>query len=172
MTSLLFAGGIGFCLALGVLKFYSRFKQTKQCFLPLKSLAVSSLPVHSAPSPSLLSEPFRFGDLATLSSRVSEILKATRIIAETSSTVLIEGESGTGKERIAKLIHNYGCRSTQPFIAVHAAALPENLLEAELFGHEKGAYTGAHQQRKGRFELAHKGTIFWMKLRSCLLICK
>ena len=81
-------------------------------------------------------------------------------IARASSTVLISGESGTGKERMANVLHNYSQRSGKPFIKVNCAALPEGILESELFGHEKGAFTGAMAQRAGRFEMAHTGTIF------------
>jgi DNA-binding NtrC family response regulator len=81
-------------------------------------------------------------------------------IAPVNSTVLITGESGTGKERIARGIHALSPRKHKPFIAANVAALPETLLESELFGHEKGAFTGAAGQRKGYFELAHKGTLF------------
>jgi DNA-binding NtrC family response regulator len=81
-------------------------------------------------------------------------------IAPVNSTVLITGESGTGKERIARGIHALSPRKHKPFIAANVAALPENLLESELFGHEKGAFTGAVGQRKGYFELAHRGTLF------------
>jgi DNA-binding NtrC family response regulator len=81
-------------------------------------------------------------------------------IAPVNSTVLITGESGTGKERIARGIHALSPRKHRPFIAANVAALPETLLESELFGHEKGAFTGAVGQRKGYFELAHKGTLF------------
>jgi DNA-binding NtrC family response regulator len=81
-------------------------------------------------------------------------------MAPVSSTVLIEGESGTGKELVARAIHRLSPRRNRPFIAVNIGALPETLLESELFGHEKGAFTGAAERRLGRFELAHTGTIF------------
>jgi transcriptional regulator with GAF, ATPase, and Fis domain len=81
-------------------------------------------------------------------------------VAQTNSTVLIEGETGTGKEEVARAVHFASARKERPMIAVNCAALPENLLESELFGHEKGAFTSAVGQRKGRFELADGGTIF------------
>jgi DNA-binding NtrC family response regulator len=81
-------------------------------------------------------------------------------VAASDVTVLITGESGTGKELVARAIHKRSERRNEPFVTVNCCAIPENLLEAELFGHEKGAFTGAHQQRHGKFELAHQGTIF------------
>jgi DNA-binding NtrC family response regulator len=89
-----------------------------------------------------------------------ETLERIVQIAPVSSTVLVQGESGTGKERVARGIHALSQRRHRPFIATNVAALPETLLEAELFGHEKGAFTGAIGQRKGFFELAHRGTLF------------
>ena len=94
------------------------------------------------------------------SEAIREVLVKIEQIAPVSSTVLLEGESGTGKELVARAIHQLGPRRNKPFIAVNVGALPETLLESELFGHEKGAFTGAAERRLGRFELAHGGTIF------------
>ncbi|MGH9803116.1 MAG: sigma-54-dependent transcriptional regulator [Blastocatellia bacterium] len=88
------------------------------------------------------------------------VIDQARAVAETSATVLITGESGTGKEMLAKFIHNISPRARAPFIACNIAALPETLVESELFGHEKGAFTGAAIRRQGRFELADNGTMF------------
>ncbi|CAN5510436.1 sigma-54 dependent transcriptional regulator [soil metagenome] len=89
-----------------------------------------------------------------------KIYDQVRLIAPTKANVLVLGESGTGKEILAKAIHQVSQRARKPFIAVHCAALPESLLESELFGHERGAFTGAVSRRQGRFELAQGGTIF------------
>jgi DNA-binding NtrC family response regulator len=88
------------------------------------------------------------------------ILETIRKVAPTSATVMVYGESGTGKELVARAMHTMSARSTKPFISVSAGALPETLLESELFGYEKGAFTGAMQAKPGRFELANGGTIF------------
>jgi len=94
------------------------------------------------------------------SEAIREVLVKVEQIAPVTSTVLIEGESGTGKELVARAIHRLSPRRAKPFIAVNVGALPETLLESELFGHEKGAFTGAAERRIGRFELAHTGTLF------------
>lgn len=87
------------------------------------------------------------------------ILEVAEAVAKSDATVLVQGESGTGKELIARLIHSSSPRGSQPFVAVNCAALPSNLLESELFGHEKGSFTGALSRKIGKFELAHGGTI-------------
>ncbi|MCB9208159.1 MAG: sigma-54-dependent Fis family transcriptional regulator [Ignavibacteriales bacterium] len=94
------------------------------------------------------------------SEKLIEVIKLAERIADSESSVLIQGETGTGKELIAKLIHKKSSRSDGPFIKVNCAAINDNLLESELFGHEKGAFTGAVKSKKGRFELANNGTIF------------
>jgi DNA-binding NtrC family response regulator len=102
----------------------------------------------------------RLTGLIGQSEAIREVLVKVEQIAPVSSTVLVEGESGTGKELVARAIHRLGPRRAKPFIAVNVGALPETLLESELFGHEKGAFTGAAERRIGRFELAHTGTLF------------
>ena len=99
-------------------------------------------------------------DFIGQSSKIKQIYQLVKTIAPTSSTVLIEGESGTGKELIANSIYKYSKRNNEPFIKVNCAAIPNSLLESELFGHVKGAFTGAIKDKKGKFALAHKGTIY------------
>ncbi|MBM3836625.1 MAG: sigma-54-dependent Fis family transcriptional regulator [Verrucomicrobia bacterium] len=98
-------------------------------------------------------------ELLGKSKAMDQLRQLIRKIAQTQATVLIQGESGTGKELVARALHRLSPRSGAPFIKVNCAALPENLVESELFGHEKGAFTGALNKREGRFELAHGGTI-------------
>ncbi len=98
--------------------------------------------------------------LQSSSPAMQEVFRAIGRLAASSVTVLITGESGTGKELIAKALHTHSNRANGPFIALNAAAIPKDLLEAELFGHERGAFTGATQQRRGRFEEARNGTLF------------
>ncbi|MCB9947590.1 MAG: nif-specific transcriptional activator NifA [Rhodospirillaceae bacterium] len=94
------------------------------------------------------------------SQAMQEVYAQVHLVAPTKSTVMLRGESGTGKELIARAVHSLSPRTNGPFVKVNCAALPETLLESELFGHEKGAFTGATQDRKGRFEMAHGGTLF------------
>jgi DNA-binding NtrC family response regulator len=107
-----------------------------------------------------ITRQYRHSDVVTKNPRMEEILALAREIASLRSTVLIRGESGTGKELVARAIHYSGERADKPFITVSCAALSETLLESELFGYEKGAFTGAGAQSKGKFELADGGTIF------------
>ena len=93
------------------------------------------------------------------SEKMHQVMSLVVRVAKTDSTCLIEGESGTGKEVIADLIHGLSERNANPFVKVNCSAIPETLLESELFGHERGAFTGAYQRKVGKFELAHKGTI-------------
>jgi transcriptional regulator with GAF, ATPase, and Fis domain len=106
------------------------------------------------------SRPRKFEQLIGNSHALEAVLDGVRRVAPTSSTVLIQGETGTGKELIARAIHNVSPRCGRPFIKLNCAAIPLDLLESELFGHEKGAFTGAIAQKLGRFELADKGTLF------------
>ncbi len=100
------------------------------------------------------------GGIVARSAEMKRILYTAKRVAQTSANVLITGESGVGKDVIANLIHDMGPRSSGPFIAVNCGAIPENLMEAELFGYEEGAYTGAVKSKKGKFELADGGTLF------------
>jgi DNA-binding NtrC family response regulator len=107
-----------------------------------------------------LSDRYKLSGIISASKKMEEVLSLGARVAESKASVLIRGESGTGKELLAKAIHFASPRKDKPFIAVNCAALNENLLESELFGHEKGAFTGADKQRAGRFETADGGTLF------------
>ena len=102
----------------------------------------------------------KFHTLIGESLKMQEVYRLVERVLNTTATVLLTGERGTGKDRIARLLHDQGPRGNGPFIAVNCAALPEILLEAELFGDERGAFTGATQRKPGRFELAAGGTLF------------
>jgi formate hydrogenlyase transcriptional activator len=104
--------------------------------------------------------PRRFEQIIGSSPALEAVLEQVERVAPTDSTVLVQGETGTGKELIARAIHNLSSRCGRPFIKLNCAAIPFDLLESELFGHEKGAFTGAIAQKIGRFELADKGTLF------------
>jgi formate hydrogenlyase transcriptional activator len=102
----------------------------------------------------------RFEQILGMSPALEAVLEQVEQVAPTDSTVLIQGETGTGKELIARAVHNLSSRCGRPFIKLNCAAIPFDLLESELFGHEKGAFTGAIAQKIGRFEMADKGTLF------------
>jgi formate hydrogenlyase transcriptional activator len=101
-----------------------------------------------------------FGDIIGENAALRAILRQVETVATTESTVLIRGETGTGKELIARAMHDLSPRKARTFVKLNCAAIPTGLLESELFGHEKGAFTGAISQKAGRFELAHQGTLF------------
>ncbi len=114
----------------------------------------------SAVDSNLSESPVSWYGIVGNSNVMREMFSMIDQVADTEATVLLLGESGTGKELVAKAIHQRSSRASKPFVAVNCAALPESIIESELFGHEKGAYTGAFEQRKGRFEQANEGTLF------------
>ena len=107
-----------------------------------------------------LRDRYAFRNIIGNSAPIQQVYEQVAQVARTNTTVLIRGESGTGKEMIAHAIHYNSPRSKKPFIKVSCAALPESLIESELFGYERGAFTGAQARKKGRFELAEGGTLF------------
>ncbi|MBU0482929.1 MAG: sigma 54-interacting transcriptional regulator [Proteobacteria bacterium] len=107
-----------------------------------------------------LSGKYQFEHIVSNSSRMQEVFEMMHRVADSTATVLLRGQSGTGKTLIAKALHYNSKRAREPFVVVNCSALPETLLESELFGHEKGAFTGANMVKKGRFELAEGGTLF------------
>jgi two-component system response regulator HydG len=107
-----------------------------------------------------MAEAIRFENLVGRSEAMQELFVMIQDVAESDSPVLITGETGTGKELVAKAIHAKSARHNGPFIPINCGAFPEHLLESELFGHERGAFTGAHRAKKGRLDLAHHGTLF------------
>jgi DNA-binding NtrC family response regulator len=125
-----------------------------------KTLAFHRLHEENEQLKERLKERFSFSNIIGKSRVMQEMFSTLTLVAPSDATVLLNGESGTGKELVANALHENSSRKDSPFIKVNCAALNENLLESELFGHEKGAFTGANEQRKGRFELAHKGTLF------------
>jgi len=107
-----------------------------------------------------LENKYSFSNIIGNSNKMREVFQMISQVSRSNATVLIRGESGTGKELVANSIHYNSLRQQHPFVKINCAALPENLIESELFGHEKGSFTGALHQKKGKFELAHNGTIF------------
>src|SRR6516165_5190150 len=125
-----------------------------------RSLRQQTLEVENVSLRKQLDSKFGLENIVGESPAMKEIFEVVQQVAPTRATILIGGESGTGKELIAKAIHQLSPRAKQPFVAVHCAALSPTLLESELFGHEKGAFTGAYERRIGRFEQAQGGTLF------------
>jgi len=125
-----------------------------------KALEVRSLRIENQYLKESLEESHMYCDLIGRTPAMKKIMELIDMVAKTDSTILIHGESGTGKEIVAKAVHKMSKRANHPFIAINCAAIPENLLESELFGHERGAFTGASERRLGKFELADNGTIF------------
>jgi DNA-binding NtrC family response regulator len=123
--------------------------------LKTKTLEVEVKQLHER-----LDEKFSFDGILGHSQKLKDVLDRVKLVAPSRATVLIDGESGTGKELVAQAIHQSSPRARAPFIAVHCAALSENLLESEIFGHERGSFTGAMERRVGRFEAADGGTLF------------
>ena len=123
--------------------------------LKTKTLEVEVKQLHER-----LDDKFNFNGIIGHSGKLQEVIDRVKLVAPSKATILIDGESGTGKELIAQAIHQASPRARAPFIAVHCAALSENLLESEIFGHERGAFTGAMEKRVGRFEAADTGTLF------------
>ena len=125
-----------------------------------RALRTHKLEVENVSLRQQLDTKFGLENIVGESPVMQEVFEVVKQVAPTRATVLLSGESGTGKELVAKAIHQLSPRAQQPFVAVHCAALASTLLESELFGHEKGAFTGAHERRIGRFEQAQGGTLF------------
>jgi len=132
-----------------------RLEVLLQRALKTKTLEVEVKQLHER-----LDEKFSFEGIIGTSPKLHDVINRVKLVAPSRATILIDGESGTGKELIAQAIHQSSPRARAPFIAVHCAALSEGLLESELFGHERGAFTGASERRIGRFESADTGTLF------------
>ncbi len=125
-----------------------------------KELDVSRLREENRSLREALGQKYSHPNIVARSGKMQEVLATVERVAPTNSTVLLGGESGVGKDLIARAIHEKSRRASEPFIKINSTAIPENLLESELFGYEKGAFTGATTSKAGRFELADKGTLF------------
>src|SRR5476651_1625941 len=132
-----------------------RLEVLLQRALKTKTLEVEVKQLHER-----LDEKFNFEGILGNSAELKQVIDRVKLVAPSKATILIDGESGTGKELIAQAIHQVSPRARAPFVAVHCAALSESLLESEIFGHERGSFTGATERRIGRFEAADGGTLF------------
>ncbi len=117
-----------------------------------------------------LKEGYRFGGMLSKTPEMHRIFEIIRAVAPTDMTVSIEGETGTGKELLASAVHSHSSRRDKPFVTINCAGFPESLLESELFGYERGAFTGAFQSKAGKIELAHGGTLFLDEIESMSLV--
>lgn len=149
------------CVALGAYDFYSKPIDMEEVKVSIKrALYIQSLERENKRLLENLERAQEFREIISGCERMEEVLNIVRRVSTTDATVLIQGESGTGKELVARAIHYSSSRKDEPFVPVNCGAIPENLLESELFGHERGAFTDAHMQKKGKLELAQNGTVF------------
>jgi DNA-binding NtrC family response regulator len=148
-------------MKLGALDYLVKpFDPEELSLLVEKIVAQQALAHENAVLRQVLKREYRFRDLLSKAPSMQSVFELSRMAARSQSTILVQGESGTGKELLARAIHAESPRHEGPFVAVSCAALAETLLESELFGHERGAFTGAVVRRKGKFEAAHGGTLF------------
>jgi DNA-binding NtrC family response regulator len=148
-------------MKLGAFDYITKPFNLEEFYISIKrALDVSRLQEENVRLKKELRRKFGFSKIIGNSIQIQEVIKFIGKIADTDSTILVTGESGTGKELVAKTIHYNSSRSKKPFIPLNCAAIPKDILESELFGHEKGAFTGAINARIGRFELANHGTLF------------
>ncbi|HEX9024741.1 MAG TPA: sigma-54 dependent transcriptional regulator, partial [Geobacteraceae bacterium] len=148
-------------MKLGAYDFITKpFNRDQFKLVVAKALQLDSLAAENRQLKSELSEQADFRSIVGISGAMEKVFDVVRKVANTEATVLITGESGTGKELVARAIHNLSARKGAPFVTINCAAIPRDLLESELFGHLKGAFTGAIRDKKGKFQLAAGGTLF------------
>jgi two-component system, NtrC family, response regulator len=149
------------CVSMGAYDFYSKPIDIEEIKISIKrALYIQSLERENRQLHENLRKTHEFKEIISGCKEMDRVLEIVRRVSTTEVTVLIQGESGTGKELIARAIHYNSNRKEKPFITINCGAIPEQLLESELFGHEKGAFTDAHIQRKGKLEMAQSGTVF------------
>lgn len=149
------------CVALGAYDFYSKPIDVEEMKISVKrALHIQSLERENRKLLADLERAQEFREIISSCEQMESVLDIVRRVSATDATVLVQGESGTGKELIAKAIHYNSSRKDMSFVPVNCGAIPENLLESELFGHERGAFTDAHMQKKGKLEFAQNGTVF------------
>ena len=148
-------------IELGAVDYLSKSADLAEYEMVLRrSMFVQTIETENARQTAEAEAGVRFEEIIGSTPPMREIFGMVSLVAKTDVTVLVQGESGTGKELIARAVHGQSHRKNAPFVPINCGAIPETLLESELFGHEKGAYTGAHVQRKGKLELADGGTVF------------